>query len=113
FNRVVLPAPLAPTRPMIPGSTLTDRSARAVTPEPYRMVSDRVSINGTRPRYAGVASSDIGSDPEILPYGSRGYGPTEVPGRLVGVGADRDRPAGQGFSRSRMAGPAAAVRWPG
>src|SRR5690606_15335167 len=55
----------------------------------------------------------IGSDPEILPYGSRGYGPTAVPARLVGVGADRDRPAGQGFRRSRMAGPAAAVGWPG
>ena len=46
---VDLPAPLAPTSPMMPGSTLTVRSDSAVTRPPYVFVSDWVAINVTSP----------------------------------------------------------------
>ena len=46
--KVDLPAPLAPTSPMTPGSTATVRSASAVTRSPYVLVSDWVAISVTR-----------------------------------------------------------------
>ena len=47
--KVDLPAPFAPTRPMIPGSTATVRSDSAVTRPPYVLVSDWVAISVTAP----------------------------------------------------------------
>jgi hypothetical protein len=43
---VLLPAPFAPTNPMIPGSSSTLRSSSAVTPPGYRLVRDFVAMSG-------------------------------------------------------------------
>ena len=46
---VDLPAPFAPTRPMMPGSTATVRSSSAVTRPPYVLVNPWVAMMLTGP----------------------------------------------------------------
>lgn len=55
--RVDLPAPFAPTNPMIPGSTDTVRSVNAVTRPPYVLVSDSVASSVTTTRVGSRPSS--------------------------------------------------------
>src|SRR6186997_2469738 len=67
---VLLPAPLAPTRPMIPGSSSRVRPSSAVTPRGYRLVRSRRAMRlmafsgypGRKPA-THSAETDAGYDP--------------------------------------------------
>ena len=63
---VDLPAPLAPTRPTIPGSTSSVSPDSAATPLAYRLVSDSVAIRVTTLNLGAVRQNRIGRHP--CPY---------------------------------------------
>src|SRR5215218_8850839 len=73
---VLLPAPLAPTSPTMPGSTSTVRSASAVTPLAYRFVSSCVSMSATGLTVGAGRRPDItlrsGPDPYLTPIRTLG-----------------------------------------
>src|SRR5690349_14230930 len=75
--KVDLPAPLAPTSPMIPGSTATVRSCRAVTRVPYVLVNPWVTMRltvdslGTPVTDADQVNPGITPEPQIDPEHSQ------------------------------------------